>query len=104
METTEKKSITVETTVNSSLENVWNLFTDAKHIVNWYNASPDWHAPFAENDLRTGGKFKTTMAAKDGSMSFDFIGDYTNVIDHKLIESTLGDGRKMKIVFSSHDK
>lgn len=42
--------------------------------------------PAAENDPRAGGRFKTTMAAKDGSASFDFAGVYTNVIEHRLLE------------------
>ena len=39
------------------------------------------------------------MAAKDNSMSFDFEGTYTNVIEFKLIEYTIVDGRKVKISF-----
>jgi hypothetical protein len=41
------------------------------------------------------------MAAKDGSFSFDFGGVYTNVETNKRIEYTLGDGRKVKITFST---
>ena len=51
-------------------------------------------------DRRTNGKFKTTMAAKDGSFSFDFEGVYTNVQPNQVIEYTMADGRKVKIVFS----
>jgi hypothetical protein len=43
------------------------------------------------------------MEAKDGSMGFDFAGTYEKVIIHKQIDYTLGDGRKVKIVFSSVD-
>jgi Activator of Hsp90 ATPase homolog 1-like protein len=39
------------------------------------------------------------MAAKDNSMSFDFEGTYTNVIEFKLIEYTIVDGRRVKISF-----
>ncbi len=85
---TKNNSITVETTVKATPEKVWEIFTDPKHIVNWCNASDDWHAPHAENDLRVGGHFKTTMAAKDGSFSFDFEGDYTNVKQFEIIEYT----------------
>jgi len=44
--------------------------------------------------------FTTTMAAKDGSFSFDFWGIYDQVQPNELIEYTMGDGRKAKIVFS----
>ena len=40
------------------------------------------------------------MAAKDGSMSFDFEGVYTNVQQHKVIEYAMADGRKVSVVFS----
>lgn len=47
-----------------------------------------------------GGKFKTVMAAKDKSASFDFTGTYTAVKDHELIEYTLDDGRRVKVEFA----
>jgi uncharacterized protein YndB with AHSA1/START domain len=101
METTaEKTAITVEALVHAPIEKVWAFWSEPKHITQWCNASDDWHAPYAENDLRTDGKFKTTMAAKDGSFSFDFEGIYTNVLQHNAIEYTIADGRKVKILFA----
>lgn len=103
METREKTAITVSTTVNAPVEKVWEYFSEPKHITKWCAASDDWHAPVAENDLRIGGKFKTRMEAKDGSMGFDFAGYYTNVQEHKLIEYTMGDDRKVSVLFSDED-
>ena len=76
METTTNAAtrITVETTVNAPIEKVWQYWTDPRHIIRWNNASDDWCTLKAENDLRKGGSFSATMAAKDGSMSFDFGG------------------------------
>jgi len=99
METTNKTQITVETTINSPADGLWELWSAPQHITKWNNALEDWYTPHAENDLRTGGKFKSTMAAKDGSFSFDFEGLYTNVEEHKLIEYKLGDGREVKVSF-----
>lgn len=96
---TKSQVITVETTVNAPLAKVWNYWTQPQHIMIWNNASPDWHTPKSENDLREGGKFSSTMAAKDGSMSFDFWGTYTKIEALKKIEYTMGDGRKVKISF-----
>ena len=101
MEAIQKTSITVEATVNAPVEKVWKLWNDPQHITKWCSASDDWHAPNAENDLRKDGKFKTTMAAKDGSFSFDFEGVYTRVEPNKTIEYTMSDDRKVKIDFSS---
>jgi uncharacterized protein YndB with AHSA1/START domain len=72
--------------------------------VKWNNASEDWHTPFAENDLKVGGKFKYTMASKDGTMRFDFEGVYTHVVNLSLIAYEMADGRKVKIVFEKDGK
>lgn len=100
-ETTNPISVTVEALVNAPVEKVWKTWNTPEDITKWCQASDDWHAPYAENDLRKGGKFKTTMAAKDGSFSFDFGGEYTNVEINKVIEYVMEDGRKTKIVFTA---
>ena len=101
MATENSAPITIEASINAPVEKVWEFWNNPEHIKKWAFASPEWHAPKAENDLREGGEFSTTMAAKDGSMSFDFGGIYTAVDQNKLIEYTLGDGRKVKIVFEA---
>jgi len=103
METTAKTFITVEATVNAPAEKVWAYWSEPQHITKWCQASDDWHAPYADNDLKVGGTFKTTMAAKDGSFSFDFGGEYTKVQDKKLIAYKMGDGREVKILFDAND-
>lgn len=100
METTEKKSITVATTINAPVKKVWEFWSEPKHIIQWNQASEDWHSPHAENDLRVDGKFKTTMAAKDGSFGFDFEGVYSEVEKFKKIAYSMSDGRKVAIAFS----
>ena len=102
METAEKTAITVEALVKAPVEKVWKCWNEPEHIKGWAFASDDWHAPYSENDVRTDGKFKTTMAAKDGSFSFDFEGVYTNVQHNKVIEYTMGDGRKVKVIFTAN--
>jgi uncharacterized protein YndB with AHSA1/START domain len=102
METIERTAITVEATIKAPVEKVWKFWSDPQHITRWCSPSEDWHAPYAENDLRVDGKFKTTMAAKDGSFSFDFEGVYTKVQEYKAIEYTLSDGRKVQITFSEN--
>lgn len=94
------KTITVETTVNSRIDKVWELWIKPEHIVRWAFASDDWEAPAAENDLRVGGKFKTTMSAKDKSESFDFTGVYKVVKEHELIEYDMDDGRHVRVEFT----
>ncbi|UFT99328.1 SRPBCC family protein [Radiobacillus kanasensis] len=103
METGKKETISVETTVHVPVEKVWEYWTAPEHIKQWSNASDDWHAPKAENDLRTGGKFLTRMEAKDGSFGFDFTGIYDEVKQHELISYTMEDGRKVEISFIARD-
>lgn len=102
MEAVEKTAVTVEATVNAPVEKVWASWTEPQHITKWCQASDDWHAPHAENDVRTGGRFSTTMAAKDGSFSFDFGGQYDAVEKNKVLSYVIDDGRKVKVVFTAN--
>jgi len=95
----EKTVVTVESTIQAPVEKVWETWTQPKHITQWCNASEDWQAPRAENDLREGGSFITRMEAKDGSMGFDFGGVYDAVRKNEYIEYTMADGRKVQITF-----
>jgi uncharacterized protein YndB with AHSA1/START domain len=102
MQTRNKTSITVKTTVDAPIEKVWKFWSSPEHITQWNNASDDWHTPHAENDLRTGGKFLARMEAKDGSFGFDFGGVYDDVRENKYIAYTMGDGRKVEVTFSGN--
>ncbi|KYG72169.1 uncharacterized protein YndB with AHSA1/START domain [Roseivirga ehrenbergii] len=97
------EKITIKATVNAPIAKVWNFWGAPEHITQWCQASDDWHAPSAENDLRTGGKFTTRMEAKDGSFGFDFGGIYGEVIEHQLIAYTMEDGRTVKITFEEKE-
>lgn len=99
METKVATLITVQATIKAPIDKVWECWNAPEDIVKWNNASDDWHTPKAENDLRVGGKFNVRMEAKDGSMGFDFAGVYDKVIVNKVIEYTMGDGRKVKVNF-----
>jgi uncharacterized protein YndB with AHSA1/START domain len=91
--------ITIKTSVNASIEKVWQYWTEPKHVEKWNNASDDWHTPHAENDLRVGGKFLSRMEAKDGSFGFDFEGIYSDIIPFQTIKYGLADGREVEIMF-----
>lgn len=95
--------ITVSTTVNVPVEKAWEAWSSPEAIMEWCSASPDWHVPAAQNDLRDGGKFSTTMAAKDGSMQFDFEGVYSKVEPNKSISYSMADGKKVDITFEEVD-
>lgn len=94
-----KDPIIISLEINAPLEKVWNSWTNAEDIVQWNFASNDWYCPKAENDLKVGGKLKSTMAAKDGSFSFDFTATYTKVDPMSQIDYTIEDGREVSVLF-----
>ncbi|MBL8009596.1 MAG: SRPBCC family protein [Flavobacteriales bacterium] len=95
--------ITVSALVNRPVSHVWAIWTDPAHIMRWNAASDDWHCPRAANDLRTGGRFSSTMAARDGSFSFDFEGVYDDVQEHRRIAYTMSDGRTCDVRFAEEE-
>ncbi|NBV41474.1 polyketide cyclase [bacterium] len=94
-------AITVEATITAPIAIVWGSWTSPEHIKQWCSASDDWEVPYADNDVRPGGKFKTTMAAKDRSFQFDFEGVYSRVEPETLIEYAMPDGREVSVRFDA---
>lgn len=97
------KKITVEVAVNAPIEKVWDKLNNPKDIEQWNQASADWHCLNASNNLEVGGKLKSTMAAKDGSFSFDFEGIYDEIIPQRLIKYHMEDGRTVEISFKEEN-
>ncbi len=93
--------ITVESTIEAPIDMVWDFWTKPEHVMHWNFASNDWHCPNANSDFNIGGEFHYIMAAKDGSVEFDFCGTYTKIIDKTFIEIFLEDGRELNIQFES---
>lgn len=92
-------TITISAAIKQERTNVWNYWTQPKHITQWNFASDDWCCPGAENDLTVGGKYKARMEAKDGSFGFDFEAIYDEIIEHEKIVYTIEDGRKVTTTF-----
>jgi uncharacterized protein YndB with AHSA1/START domain len=82
--------ITVETSINATIDKVWNAYTNPADIVQWNTASDDWHTTESTVDLQVGGKFSSRMEARDGSFGFDFAGVYTKIKPKELIEYSFG--------------
>jgi len=101
MATNSRTRITVQAIVKAPVEKVWKYWNEPEHITHWSFASNDWHAPSATNDLRPGGKLIVRMETKDGSAGFDFGGTYDVVKEHEEISFTMGDGRRVDIVFTA---
>ncbi|MDN3647715.1 SRPBCC family protein [Reinekea marina] len=91
--------IAIETTVNATLSQAWNAWVTPDDIIQWNFASADWACPKAEIDLRVGGRFSYRMEAKDGSMGFDFEGEFVAIEPNKSIRYKLEDSRQVLIEF-----
>ena len=100
METIVRPTLTITTTVEHTVDRVWNLWVTPRHILKWNMASPEWRCSFAENDLKAGGRFLFRMAAKDGSESFDYTGTYQSAVPRSRLSYTLDDGRKVSVVLT----
>ncbi|MCB9203105.1 MAG: SRPBCC domain-containing protein [Flavobacteriales bacterium] len=96
--------ISIQVSIQASIDDVWNYWTQPEHITKWNFATDEWHCPKAKNDLKPNGSFSWRMEAKDGSMGFDFTGNYEEIIDKKLITYKMSDGRFVEIEFTIKDK
>ncbi|MDD2429185.1 MAG: SRPBCC family protein [Eubacteriales bacterium] len=96
---TNREKISVAALIQAPVAAVWEYYNGPGHIMKWNCASPDWHTPRAENDLRVGGRFVSRMEARDGSSGFDFEGVYDTVRKNEEIAYTMPDGRQVHITF-----
>jgi uncharacterized protein YndB with AHSA1/START domain len=94
------KKITVETVVRAPLDKVWGAWNNPADIKQWNAAQDDWHTTESSVDLREGGRFSARMEAKDGSVGFDFEGEYTRVVPKQAIEYRMSDGREVQVEFA----
>ncbi|MBE0539061.1 MAG: SRPBCC family protein [Ignavibacterium sp.] len=93
--------ITIEAEISADAKKIWGYYNKPEHITKWNSALDEWHCPSAENDLRVGGKLKSRMEAKDGSVGFDFEAVYDEVINEKKIVYTIADGRQVVTNFEN---
>ena len=95
--------ITVTSLTSATVEHAWSCFTDPDAITRWNFATDDWSCPEATSELRPGGAFCYRMAARDGSMPFDYAGTWEVVEAHRRLVQRLGDGRRVEIRFEAVD-
>ncbi len=85
-------TITIETSIAASINDVWNAFNDPKHILQW-DKSDDWHTTHISNDLRVGGQLLLSMEGKNGATEFDVTATYIQLEPKSLIEFSMDDGQ-----------
>lgn len=94
--------LTVTALTTATPEEARACFVAPASIQRWNIATAGWSCPEASTDLRPGGAFSYTMAADDGSMSFDYAGVWEVVEPLRLVQR-LGDGRCVETVFAAVD-
>lgn len=90
----------VRAVIEAPLDQVWDKWTQAVHVVNWNFAHESWCCPKAEVDFLVGGGSNYRMEAKDGSMGFDLNATFSAIEEHKQILSVLEDGRNVIVNFN----
>jgi uncharacterized protein YndB with AHSA1/START domain len=87
------KTLALTRVFDAPRELVWRAYTDPAHIVKWMFAK-DWESPFAETDVRPGGRFRIGMRPADHSEEgFVFDGTYREVVRPSKLVQVIGDGR-----------
>lgn len=97
------EKITIKANVNADADKAWQYYTQPEHITKWNFASDDWQCPWAENDMKPGGKYIARMEAKDGSMGFDFEAVYDAVNPGESFTYTMPDGRRVDVTFTENN-
>ena len=65
--TTDDSSISLETSFNSSIERVWEAWTNPIQVRNWFGSDPNGKVLEAELDVRPGGYFEVTFQDSDST-------------------------------------
>lgn len=94
-----ERTLTLSRVFDAPRDLVWTAYTDPAHIVKWMFAR-DWESPFAETDVRKGGKFRIGMRPADHSEEgFVVDGTYREVVKPERLVQELSDGRLMTVRF-----
>ncbi len=91
--------IFIKTTINAPIIEVWKAWVTPEDIMQWNYATENWICPNAEIELKIGKHFSYRMQEKEGSMGFDFKGQFTVIQINRRIEYVLEDGRKVNTTF-----
>jgi uncharacterized protein YndB with AHSA1/START domain len=65
--TTDDSSIFLDTSFNTSIERVWEAWTNPIRVMNWFGSDPNGKVLEAELDVRPGGYFEVTFQDSDST-------------------------------------
>jgi uncharacterized protein YndB with AHSA1/START domain len=74
--------------IDATPEKLFRCWTEPELIRQWFAPKP-WTTPFAELDLRVGGRSETTMADENG-VEYPNVGQYLEIVPNEKIVFTDG--------------
>jgi uncharacterized protein YndB with AHSA1/START domain len=87
------RTVVITRILKAPIALVWEAMTEPKHLVHWFHADEGWTTPFAEMDLKKGGKIRIGFGSPDGKNDFVLSGTFTEVTPPTYMAYDLDDGR-----------
>jgi uncharacterized protein YndB with AHSA1/START domain len=87
------RTVVITRILKAPIALVWEAMTEPKHLVHWFHADEGWTTPFAEMDLKKGGKIRIGFGSPDGKNDFVLSGTFTEVTPPTYLAYNLDDGR-----------
>lgn len=82
----DNRTITIQRTFNAPISLVWQAWTRAEHIAEWWSPK-GIQTKVLEHDFKVGGKWKYSMPMPNGQ-EFIAEGEYTEIIEFEKITSS----------------
>ena len=80
-------NVVIERTFNAPVELLWEIWTEAEYIMQWFGGDPNGTVHTVENDVKPGGSFRINFSDSNGTTHTAF-GKYQEVIQHSLLKYT----------------
>ncbi len=94
-----KRTLTIERSFQAPIALVWEAWTKAEHIANWWGPK-GMDVQVIEHDFQVGGRWKYVMQMPDGN-EFSSEGVYSEIIEHEFI-ATSADFKPMTVGVEMH--
>lgn len=82
-----------ETTIETTITDVWKVWTTPEIIKEWYAIPNQWHTTNVNFDLKRGATFLFEIKLKNSDETFNYTGTIINIKPFEFIEYILEDRR-----------
>lgn len=98
-----QQEIVIERVIDAPRGRVWKALIDPTDIVRWMHATEGWTTPFAEADVRVGGKYRIAFGSPDGKSDFVLEGTYREIAVPERLVYTIGGDRLVTTTLASEN-